>query len=289
MSHSCSSTLSRRSTTLLRFSFNLTNPLPRTLSAGVPYQGASTTSGNSRASLRSCSHFMGPKYRRCSYRSGPGDCLGPYSGGQPRGSVVVAVVLTASGGARASEARGAVGIAGAVVLRPGQPLADRAGAPPGRGILIGGDETRRRLAALDPGVQGGQRIPGGEEPPARCTWAPEDVSQTRDCVVAHELAHLARAHVADEPDVVLRRRLGRDQSVGEAVHEEQLAASLLERGQVGLVRVLQAEQIRDPVLVLARPLRIERERVEPGVAGHEVLHPLIPEHREVGHRLVRAA
>src|SRR6266446_3057576 len=136
MSHSCSSTLSRRNTTLLRSSFSLTNPLPRTLSAGVPYQGASTTSGNSRASLRSCSHFMGPKHRRCWYRSGPGDCLGPYSGGQPRGSVVVSVVLIVSGGAGASEARGAVGIAGAVVLRPGRPLAGRAGAPSGRGILI---------------------------------------------------------------------------------------------------------------------------------------------------------
>src|SRR5438132_744256 len=64
MSHSCSSTLSRRNMTLLRSSFSLAKPLPRTLSAGVPYQGAPTTSGNSRASLRSCSHFMGPKYRR---------------------------------------------------------------------------------------------------------------------------------------------------------------------------------------------------------------------------------
>src|SRR6266478_4459653 len=64
MRRSCSSTLSRRNTTLLRSSFSLANPLPRTLSAGVPYQEAPTTSGNSRASLQSCSHFMGPEYRR---------------------------------------------------------------------------------------------------------------------------------------------------------------------------------------------------------------------------------
>src|SRR2546428_11528797 len=115
----------------------------------------------------------------------------------------VLVVLTASGGARASEARGAVGIAGAVVLRPGRPLADRAGASPRRGILVGGNESRRRRAALDPGVQRGQRIPGGEEPAARRARAPEDVAQTRDGVVTHELAHVAQAHVADEPEVVL--------------------------------------------------------------------------------------